>query len=232
MRRRCSQFRADGTCMAERMTATVIRVKARSMLKLVDSSRTSRVIVNFDDVVQVHWRPVFHFVLASVRDRHLAEDLTQDCFWNASRGWTWFRGDCSVTTWLRHIAVNVIKNFVRSRRVQFWLRNPCIDATLAGEWLADSEPSPEVNVMVQERLRRIWQAVEFTSPKQQMAFLLRFAEEMDLSEISSAMGITEGAVKVHLFRAVKSVRKTLQISERTSDPASEVITRFRLGGKC
>jgi DNA-directed RNA polymerase specialized sigma24 family protein len=35
-------------------------------------------------------------------------------------------------------------------------------------------------------------------------------EEMDTAEISAATGISEGAVKVHLFRAVQSVRKRMR----------------------
>jgi RNA polymerase sigma-70 factor (ECF subfamily) len=72
----------------------------------------------FDEVVRVYWPPIFHFVLARVRDRHLAEDLTQDCFWNAYKGWEGFRGESSVGTWLRRIALNVIRNFLRSERVR------------------------------------------------------------------------------------------------------------------
>src|SRR5215831_9394632 len=49
---------------------------------------------HFDEVMQLHWPRIFQLVLVSVRDRELAEDLTQDCFWNAYKGWKWFRGDC------------------------------------------------------------------------------------------------------------------------------------------
>jgi RNA polymerase sigma-70 factor (ECF subfamily) len=38
-------------------------------------------------------------------------------------------------------------------------------------------------------------------------FLLRFVEDMDLLEIAAAMGLSEGTVKVHLFRALNSVRE-------------------------
>jgi len=74
-------------------------------------------LYDFDEIVRRHWRPIFSYVLASVRDRGVAEDLTQDCFWRAYKGWPCFRGDSSVDTWLRHIAVNVVKNFARSKRL-------------------------------------------------------------------------------------------------------------------
>src|SRR5437867_5862158 len=63
---------------------------------------------------------VLRFLFASVRDMDLAQTLTQDCFWNAYRSRRAFRGDCSVNTWLMRIAVNLVRNQARSRRLQFW----------------------------------------------------------------------------------------------------------------
>lgn len=165
--------------------------------------------VDFDDVVRAHWQHIFRFVLVSVRDRHMAEDLTQDCFSKAYRGWPRFRGESTVSTWLRRIAANVINDFARDKSAQFWRRIPSVDASAAGEWLAAGEPSAERNVVMKDRLRAIWHAARLFPPKQQMAFALRFSEDMEIHEIATVMGITEGAAKVHLFRAVQRVRKTL-----------------------
>ncbi|MFD0959656.1 RNA polymerase sigma factor [Paenibacillus chungangensis] len=43
-------------------------------------------------------------------DRHLAEDISQEVFLRAYRGWSSFRGDSSVKTWLTTIAVNVCRD--------------------------------------------------------------------------------------------------------------------------
>src|SRR5438552_357414 len=99
----------------------------------------------FDEVVRLHWPRILRFVLRSVRDLAVAEDLTQDCFWKAYKGWKWFRGDSSVNTWLTHIAMNVIKSFARNKSIQFW-RVPTIDPTSIGERFPDPYPSPEANV--------------------------------------------------------------------------------------
>jgi hypothetical protein len=57
-------------------------------------------IQDFDRVVQFYWPRILRFILASVRDRDVAETLTQDCFWNAYRGRKSFRGDSTLQTWL------------------------------------------------------------------------------------------------------------------------------------
>jgi RNA polymerase sigma-70 factor, ECF subfamily len=168
---------------------------------------------DFAEVASTHWPQVFRFVLRSVRDVDLAEDLTQECFEKAWKGWQQFRGDASVNTWLRHIAVNVISNHGRKRGFHAW-HAVSVDPTGIEEWLIDANRSPESNAIMQERLQAIWEAVQFVPPKQRAVFRLRFAEDMDVHDIASAMGITEGAVKVHLFRAVHTVRKKLHFRRK------------------
>src|SRR6266487_2840460 len=77
-------------------------------------------IANFEGIVEQYRTRVLRFVFASVRDMDLAETLTQDCFWNAYKSRSTFRGDCSVNTWLMRIAVNLVRNHTQSRRFQFW----------------------------------------------------------------------------------------------------------------
>jgi predicted RNA polymerase sigma factor len=48
--------------------------------------------------------------------------------------------------------------------------------------------------------------------KQRLALQLRFVEDFNVSEIATAMRVTEGSVKVYLSRAVQSVRTALCVS--------------------
>jgi RNA polymerase sigma-70 factor (ECF subfamily) len=184
---------------------------ATSEVALIGMATSSAEIRSFDDIVQLYWPRVFRFVLASIRDREAAEDLTQECFCKAYKGWDGFRGDSSVITWLMHIAVNVVRDFARNQRLQFWRRARVIDPASLDEYRADHTLSPEANVVIQEQLRAVWEAADRMSSKQRTAFLLRFVEDMELHEIAQAMGVSDGSVKVHLFRAVHAVRKTLRI---------------------
>jgi RNA polymerase sigma factor (sigma-70 family) len=105
---------------------------------------------HFDDVVRLHWHRVFQFVCRSFRDPDLAADLTQDCFWRAYKGWPEFRGDSSVQTWLRHIALNVIRNFARTKALQLLRCASSIEA-INESCLKDPVSScPEANVLKQD----------------------------------------------------------------------------------
>jgi RNA polymerase sigma-70 factor, ECF subfamily len=59
-------------------------------------------------------------------------------------------------------------------------------------------------------LARLWQVVSTLPVAEQQVLVYRFAREMSVREIATAMGRTEGAVKQLLFRAVKRLRQRLQ----------------------
>ena len=195
----------------ERKRSSIPQMEPTATSGLIAASMESPAtgIEDFDQVVQLYWPRIFRFVLASVRDRDAAETLTQDCFWKAYRASSRFRGDSSVNTWLMRIAVNLIRDFARNRRLQFWRQSPALDPAKLSEWAAAPGISPEANILVREQVEAVCDATEKLSPKQRTVFLLRFVEEMDLLEIVKATGMTEGAVKVHLFRAVHAVRQRL-----------------------
>jgi RNA polymerase sigma-70 factor (ECF subfamily) len=165
----------------------------------------------FARLVASHRPQIFRFLLASTRDVDLAETLTQECFLKAHRNWAGFRGDSSAMTWLMRIAINLQKDHWRNRRVQFWrtTRTNSVDAAEASEWLPSGESSQEQQLLAQERVGEVWGAVEGLSERQRTVFLLRFVQEMELSEIARATGLSEGTVKAHLSRALIRVRAEL-----------------------
>ena len=168
-------------------------------------------LADFDQVVQRYWPRILRFVLASVRDSQTAETLTQQCFWNAYRHRTRFRGDASVHTWLLRIAANVVRDHVRNRRLRFWRRaeRMAVDSAAAADWLPDPAVSQEQQAIAREQIEAVWDATATLSARQRTVFLLRFVEDMDIAAIASVTGLTCNAVNVHLFRAVRAVRKRL-----------------------
>ncbi|HVC46810.1 MAG TPA: sigma-70 family RNA polymerase sigma factor [Terracidiphilus sp.] len=165
----------------------------------------------FCRVVDGHRSQIFRFLLASTRDADMAETLTQETFLKAHRSWSRFRGDSSAMTWLMRIAINLQKDHWRNRRLQFWRQTQAsgVDVAEAGDWLPSGNPSQEQALLAREQVGHVWRAVEGLSERQRTVFLLRFVEEMNLSEIAATTGLSEGTVKAHLSRALARVRAAL-----------------------
>jgi RNA polymerase sigma-70 factor (ECF subfamily) len=179
------------------------------MQAAVESSRAG--LEDFDGVVRLYWRCVHRFILASTRDADAAQTLTQDCFLRAYSARGAFRGQSSVKTWLMHIAVNLVRDFGRNRRLQFWkrLRASSANPGDVGGHLPVVAASPEDRALLKEQVQIVWQASRSLPRRQKTVFLLRFVEDMDILEIAAATGMKEGTVKIHLFRALRAVRERL-----------------------
>jgi RNA polymerase sigma-70 factor, ECF subfamily len=166
---------------------------------------------DIDALVRVYKPKVFRFVALSISDRDAAGSITQDCLLKAHLTRNQFRGDCSVATWLMRIAFNLIRDHTKSQKFRFWksAAASAIDASDVSQYLASGERSAEAQLIARERVQMVYKALQELSGKQRSIFLMRFVEEMDLSEIAAITGMTVPTVKTHLYRAVGAIRARL-----------------------
>ena len=183
------------------------------MLSLGDCAASE--VADFDSLVRLYRAAIFRFIVSSLRDRDAAETLTQECFFRAYRARSGFRGDASVKTWLMRIAVNLVRDHLSNERLKFWrrARRASIDPSAAEAWLADRRSSPEAVAGAKQQVAAVWKAVAELPEGQRTVFLLRFVEDMEILEIAAATGLKEGTIKVHLFRALRSVRARMARKE-------------------
>jgi RNA polymerase sigma-70 factor (ECF subfamily) len=167
----------------------------------------------FDDIVRRHQRQVYRVLFLLTRDAEAADTLTQETFLRAYQGRSSFRGECVTHTWLLRIAANLARDHVRSRRVSFWKRLVGFDDKERADQeiqFSDPQASPERTLLARKELEAVWRAALDLPQRQRTIFLLRFGEDMALSEIAEVLGVHLGSVKTHLFRAIGSVRKKMK----------------------
>jgi len=133
---------------------------------------------------------IYRYALLSLRDPDLAESVTQDCFLRAYKARGDFRGDCSVATWLTRIATNLIRDSTRSRKFQFWktANSTAVEAGAIADRLSSPGLSPELSLVVREKLVKVWDAVALLPDKQRSVFLLRLVDEMSCPKLQRRWG--------------------------------------------
>jgi RNA polymerase sigma-70 factor (ECF subfamily) len=163
---------------------------------------------DIDAVVALYEPRIFRFLLISLRDRDAAETLTQETFLRAWTSRASFREDCSVSTWLMRIALNLARDHTRTGRFRFWktVANTAVDVTEVASIVSSRETSAENRLIAQQQIAQIWETVAVLSQRQRSIFLLRFVEEMEIPEIAAVTGLPTGTVKSHLYRALAVVR--------------------------
>src|SRR3989442_1151614 len=83
----------------------------------------------------------------------------------------------------------------------------------SNEPLLDRQPAPSqdpVDTIGRERtLKRLWEAVGRLAPQQRAAVILQVQEELPTPEIAAVLKCSEATVRVHLHRALTTLRKTM-----------------------
>src|ERR1700733_1340070 len=159
-------------------------------------------------IVATYEQRIFRFHLISIRDRDVAQSLTQDTFVRAWSARNTFRGDCSISTWLMRIALNLIRDHTRTDRFRFWKRvsETAVDVSDISSHVPHRDSSLESRLIATEQMALVWESVAQLSERQRSVFLLRFVEELELSEIAAITGLPISTVKTHLYRALATVR--------------------------
>ena len=178
-----------------------VEKREQAMLELAD----------FDEVVRVYRPRILRFLLSSLTDRDAAESLTQECFLKAWSARHQFRGDSSLSTWLTRIAVNLMRDHLRSRSLRFWqkTRGSSLDVMDISDWVPDGRGTPESLAVARDRVAAVWEAVKSLSAQQRTVFVLRFVEELELDEIATTIGMNLSTVKSHLYRALAIIRERM-----------------------
>jgi len=166
----------------------------------------------FDEFIRQHQRRVYRIILLLVKDADAADTLTQECFLRAYRHRNRFRGECTIETWLLRIAVNLVRDHGKNRRLSFWRKLVGLEENGASlhERVPAPQPSAERVLLAREELDAVWTAAASLSQQQRAVFLLRFAEEMSLADIADVLGLRVGSVKAQLSRALGKVRGALK----------------------
>ncbi len=128
-----------------------------------------------------------------------AEDVTATTFMRAYAeiGKFEWRG-VPYSAWLYRVASNLV---LRDHRRPGWIELP--------EGLADPGEGPEAAALRSEQVRRIQAAVRRLSPDQRQAITLRFGAGLRNAEVAQVMRKSEGAVKLLVFRALRSLERRL-----------------------
>lgn len=162
----------------------------------------------FHRLYDAYHQDVFQFLIYLVKNRSLAEDLSHEVYVRVLRSYDQFSGKSSEKTWLFAIAKNVAIDHFRRQAVRQKHSLDYFDWET--EQLHSTAPSPEENVVRNEEFKQLEEALENCTGDQKMVIILRFFQELSISETAQILEWTEAKVKTTQFRAIKVLRERLQ----------------------
>lgn len=170
----------------------------------------------FEALYRKYVAQVYSYAIYELHDRHEAEDATERTFLAALAHLPRFEerarpedGDGASTfrVWLFRIARNVVAERRRARR-----RRP--EAPLEGAVGLAASLDVEDDVTRRDQARAALAAIGRLPGDRRRAVVLRFVDEMSTAEIAGVLGRSEGAVRVLIHRALRTVARDLGERER------------------
>lgn len=169
----------------------------------------------FRELLQRYERPVFSLIYRMVRDRALAEDLSQEAFIRAFRAIGKYNPSYKFSSWIFKIAHNLTIDHLRRKRIDTISLQGSRHA-LTAEAQARTTPiiesgdeRPDAYVENMELGSEIEAAIGRLRPHYRTVTLLRHVEGYSYNEIAEIMDLPLGTVKTYIHRARLELQEAL-----------------------
>mgnify|MGYP003540754350 FL=1 len=137
---------------------------------------------------------IYAYFYIKTSNSAIAEDLTQDVFYEAAKSIHTYRGEAALSTWLFHIANNLLKKYYRKKSYE---------KSLASKM----EAQPSITLFTTEQLieikdesKRLLSKIEQLGPPFKDIVLLRIIGELSFKEIGELLELSENYVRVNFHR--------------------------------
>ncbi|MFS0637812.1 sigma-70 family RNA polymerase sigma factor [Mesobacillus foraminis] len=158
-----------------------------------------------DEIMHRHGQEILQLVYSYVKNRSIAEDLTQDIFVKCYKSLHTYSGKARIRTWLWRIAINHCKDYLKS-----WYARNVILTEKETEPVYHQDKTVEQTVIQKGEDQELAEAVMELPIKYREVIYLFYFEELSIKEISEVTDIKENTVKTRLRRAKDLLKERLE----------------------
>jgi RNA polymerase sigma-70 factor (ECF subfamily) len=167
------------------------------------------------ELIRRYERPIFSLIYRMVRDRELAEDLSQETFVKALNAIDSYRPEYKFSSWIFKIANNAAIDHLRKRELDTLSLEGARDAITPERaeatalQIKDRGETPLEEMEARELGSAIERAIAALRPEYRSCILLRHVEDRSYEEIAEIMALPLGTVKTYIHRARAELKDAL-----------------------
>lgn len=150
----------------------------------------------YGQLIEYHKEYLYRTAWLSMKNEEKALDVVGECILRGFRFIHTLKTPGYFKTWITRILLNVIQDY--------YGKNPELEST---EELDIAVP---VDTVSREEKMDLHQAIDLLPDKYKTVIVLKYFDELKISEIAYVMDMPEGSVKVYLSRARRELRKLLK----------------------
>jgi len=143
---------------------------------------------------------LYNFFLRLTFDKELSQDLTQNVFYRIIKYKHTYNAEYKFRTWMYQMARNILADHYEKNKI-------ITSDYYKPEKLSDNFLSDQEEVEKQERHKALYEALAKLAPEQREIIVLSRFQGLKYQEISKINGITVGAIKVKVHRAINKLKE-------------------------
>lgn len=152
---------------------------------------------SIEKIYEMYSRKVFLFLLSKTNNEYLAEELTQETFFQAVQCIDRFKGNSSILTWLCGIAKNVWLKYLRKHQEILSMEADILEI----------EYKKEIDLQWEQK--EILQLIHDMNEPMREVMYLRLISNLSFAEIGEIIGKTENWTRVTFFRGKQKIVKEI-----------------------
>lgn len=152
---------------------------------------------SLEEIYEMYSRKVYLFLLSKTNNEQLAEELTQETFFQAVQCIDQFQGNSSILTWLCAIAKNVWLKYLRKHQEILSIEDVILEI----------EDKKEIHIPWEQK--EILQLIHNMKEPIREVMYLRLISNLSFAEIGEIIGKTENWTRVTFFRGKQKIVKEM-----------------------
>lgn len=148
----------------------------------------------FEALFERHFDRIYSYLLSLCHNDQLAEELTQETFFQILKSLPNYRGESSLLTWMCQIAKNVWYQYLRKESKISKVSWEDLPLTAEGMSIEDA-------CILQESKIRLYQNIRLLNEQMKEVILMRLSGYLSFKEIGEVFGKSEAWARVTYHRA-------------------------------
>ena len=153
---------------------------------------------------------IYRYAHLTLGNRTDALDVVQEVFLRAFRSWNTYRHEANTRTWLLSITRNYITDVIRKKQSE----KRFLDRYKTNELHENTNVAQSI-LEVEEMLAQL-------KPTYRQVVILRYIDDLSMTETAKILGWSEGKVRVTTHRALKKLRSLMGATFSEEDHRGEL----------
>lgn len=157
---------------------------------------------NIEEIYRQYFKTVYKYLFCLTQDESLAEELTQETFYNAIKHIGKFKGKCKISVWLCQIAKHLWYKELKKKKKKkeiFIIEEKFLEI--------ESNENIEDNIIEKENKKNLNEKIDKLDEQTKEVIKLRIYGELTFKQISEIIGKTENWCRVTYYRGKEKIKE-------------------------